>query len=125
MKDAAGLPASRAAISSIGIDYSGSAYADSNPDLSFKVAIRKASKAKVFAESALDQVSNVVLVGPSNVDITLPACLTLNATAAASAIFIQRQNITVAAGDHTHLTVSASGESLGGTATVSTLKLFR
>ena len=79
----------------------------------------------MFAESALDQVSNVVLVGPSNVDITLPACLTLNATAAAPAIFVQPHNITVAAGDYTHLAVSASGEGLGGTATGLTLKLFR
>jgi hypothetical protein len=87
VKDAVGLPASRAAISSIGVDYSGSAYADSSADGSFKVAIRKASKANVFAESALDQVSNVVSVGPSTVDITLPTCLTLNAAAVAPAIF--------------------------------------
>ena len=62
-------------LSSIGIDYSGSAYADSNPDLSFKVAIRKASKAKVFAGSALVQVSNVVLVGPSNVSLSGILCV--------------------------------------------------
>ena len=109
VKDAAGMPATRALVKSIGIDYSGSAGSYSNTDGSFKVAIRKASKATVFAESTLDQVSNLVSVGPSNVDITLTDCLTLNSTATAPAIFVQPQSVTLASGDLGYLIVSASG----------------
>jgi Carboxypeptidase regulatory-like domain/Immunoglobulin I-set domain len=112
VKDAAGLPPSAAVVSSTGIDYSGSADATTKADGSFRVAIRKASRAKVFAESSTGLNSDSVTVGPSNFDITLPTCLVLNAAAPAPTILTPPASISVPSGSYAYFLVSASGSKL-------------
>ena len=80
-KDANGQPVANAFVETNGIDYSGIAGAITAADGTFRVAIRKSSRAtlglfefdpQTFRLIAL---SNTVTVGPSAVDFTLPNCL--------------------------------------------------
>jgi hypothetical protein len=112
VKDAAGLPPTAAVVTSMGIDYSGSADAATKVDGSFRVAIRKASRAKVFAESSTGLISDSVTAGPSNFDIALPNCLVLNAAAPAPTILTPPESVSVPVGSYAFFLVSASGSKL-------------
>ena len=109
VNNAAGLPAKFAAVYSDGIDYSGGAISFSKADGSFQLAIRKASRAQIFAEVSVSQVSAALQVGPSTIDINLPTCLTLSNAALVPSILLQPRSSVVTAGDTAYFIVSASG----------------
>jgi hypothetical protein len=87
VNDINGKPLVAAEVSSIGIDYSGAASAETDAQGKFRVGIRKASRASIFAESG--NLSNTVVAGPSLVDITLPACLVIGGAPVAPTILEQ------------------------------------
>jgi hypothetical protein len=60
----------------------------------FRVAIRKSSRAQVFAEFN-GGYSNTVVVGPSEVDITLPECLVIDTAPVAPIILTPPESQTV------------------------------
>lgn len=79
--DATGKRLPDALVTSNGIDYSGSAVDWTDAEGRFRVAIRKGGLASVWAEDG--NTSNTVVVGPSQVDITLPTCLVISGAAQA------------------------------------------
>ncbi|MED5622165.1 immunoglobulin domain-containing protein [Ideonella sp. BN130291] len=103
----AGQRVQGARVVSQGIDYSGSAYDTTDDQGRFRVAIRKASRASVWAE--LDRNSNAVVVGPSNTDITLTDCLVLDTTPFAPTIVEPPVGTSAAQGTYAFFSVVASG----------------
>jgi hypothetical protein len=73
---ALGAPSTDAMVTTDGIDYSGSSSAVTDANGKFTVAMRKGGVANLYADAPGGE-SNVVVVGPSQVDIYLPACLVL------------------------------------------------
>lgn len=96
-----------ARVISEGIDYSGSAFDTTDAEGRFRVAIRKGGRASIWAE--LDRSSNTVLVGPSQVDITLPNCLVLDATPTPPTIVEPPAPTSATVGQPAFFSVVASG----------------
>jgi hypothetical protein len=107
VNDAAGKPLVDAEVSSVGIDYSGSARDTTNTEGKFRVAIRKAGRASIFADSG--NVSNTVVAGPSGVDITLPACLVVNGAPVAPTVLEQPTNVVTPPSGFAFFRVVATG----------------
>lgn len=81
VNDTAGKPVNLALVTATGLDYSGRAVDVTGDTGKFRVAIRKNSLAEIVATK--DPLSSTpITVGPSGVDITLPACLVLDAQTA-------------------------------------------
>ncbi|HEU4622477.1 MAG TPA: hypothetical protein VFS42_09645 [Burkholderiaceae bacterium] len=98
-------------VGSEGVDYIGRAGAITDAEGRFRVAIRRNGVARVFATS-LDGLreSNVVKVGPSATDITLPDCLTSSAAVARAPVIVSPPvNTTVEVGQTAFLYVAAAG----------------
>ncbi len=76
VKEASGALSAGATVTTDGIDYSGSSIGFTDTNGNFIVPIRKGGVADLYADTATG-LSNVVVVGPSDVDIYLPACLVL------------------------------------------------
>ena len=76
VKQANGSLAVDALVSTDGIDYSGSATATTDASGNFVVPIRMGGTASLYASDGSGS-SNVLVVGPSQVDIYLPACVVL------------------------------------------------
>jgi hypothetical protein len=76
VKDAAGSLSVGATVNTDGIDYSGASAGFTDANGNFTVPIRKGGTANLWADTATGT-SNLVIVGPSDVDIYLPACLVL------------------------------------------------
>ena len=106
--DKAAKPVVWADVQSVGLDYSGSAYAPTDAQGKFRVAIRKSSRAQVFAEFN-GGYSNTVVVGPSEVDITLPECLVIDTAPVAPIILTPPESQTVDDGTLTCFSVVANG----------------
>jgi hypothetical protein len=81
VKDANGQPVANLLVQTNGIDYSGSAFNSTAADGTFRVAIRLGGTATLSVSEfalpsfVLTPVTNVVNIGPSTVDFTLPNCL--------------------------------------------------
>lgn len=103
----AGQRVADARVISEGIDYSGSAFDTTDTEGRFRVAIRKGGRASIWAE--LDRSSNTVLVGPSQVDITLPNCLVLDTTPTPPTIVAQPLATSATVGQPAFFSVVASG----------------
>jgi len=110
LQDANGARVAGADVSSTGSDYSGSAGAITDTNGNFSVAMRKGGVAIISAELG-SRVSNGVRVGPSEVDITLPACLVFPAAGSGTppTIVQQPQSVTVFPGGYAFLRVEAIG----------------
>ena len=107
LEDAAGHRLPAYMVTSMGLDYSGSAWALTEPDGTFSVPIRKNGRATVWASG--DNDSNTVDVGPSSVDITLPRCLVIPDGQQAATIITSPVGQTLDYGDGLVLKVVASG----------------
>lgn len=105
--NAAGQRIADARVISEGMDYSGSAFDTTDAEGRFRVAIRKGGRASIWAE--LDRSSNTVLVGPSQVDITLPTCLVLDNTPTPPTIVDAPVATSATVGEPAFFTVVASG----------------
>lgn len=105
--DNSGKRLSGAMVTTSGIDYSGSAYDLSKTDGTFRVAIRKGGTASLWAE--LLNTSNTVVVGPSQVDITLPDCVVISGTALAPQVVQQPANFQAETGAAAYFSVVATG----------------
>jgi len=103
----AGQRVSGVLVQSEGLDYSGSAFTNTDDQGRFKVAIRKGGRASIWAE--LDRSSNAVVVGPSNTDITLTDCLVLDTTPVAPTIVEPPVATSVTEGMPAYFSVVASG----------------
>ena len=105
--DSSGKRLPGALVSTVGLDYAGSATAWSIADGSFRVAIRKGGVAQLWAE--LVNTSNTVVVGPSQVDITLPDCLVIGTAARAPVVVQAPANVLVDPGGFAYFDVVATG----------------
>lgn len=94
VQDTTGARVAGAEVDSYGSDYSGRNTVFSNATGDFAVGIRRGSIANIVAQLG-DRSSNSVRVGPSQVDIVLPACLVLSTAGAAPLIVEQPQSQTV------------------------------
>ena len=92
---------------STGIDYSGVGTAVLDAQGRFRVPLRRDGRASIRVEGANS--SNSVVVGPSSVDITLPACLVIASAVQAPTIIQQPQAFTAQAGGSAYFAVVASG----------------
>lgn len=113
VQDAAGARVAGAEVSSRGIDYSGAAVVSSNALGEFAVPIRKGSLASIVAQLG-DRSSSVVRVGPSQVDIVLPACLVLSTSQAPPQIIDQPRSQTVQVDTFASFRVEAIGSPVLG-----------
>lgn len=77
VQDAAGARVSGVSVRSDGIDYSGSASANTGVSGTFTVAMKKSAKATIAGSKGNGLLTNFLTAGPSATDITLPACLVL------------------------------------------------
>jgi hypothetical protein len=77
VQDAAGTRVSGVSVRSDGIDYSGSASANTGVSGTFTVAMKKSAKATIAGTKGNGLLTNFLTAGPSATDITLPACLVL------------------------------------------------
>jgi hypothetical protein len=103
LKDASGAPIANAVVKSNGIDYSNTSSATTSSTGTFKVLMKKNGKASIFAGNG----SNVVIAGPSAVDVTLPTCL-VTAQASAPIIVTQPVNESVAFGAYATFNVAST-----------------
>lgn len=94
--------------STAGIDYSGTASDITDDEGRFRVAIRKGGRANLWAELG-EATSNTVVVGPSQVDITLDTCLVLSAAPVAPVVVEAPLALTVETGGNAWFHVAASG----------------
>jgi hypothetical protein len=101
--NASGLPLD-ATVSATGIDYFGSARAQTSADGKFRVAARRNSQVEVRADSADDFASVAVTTGST--DLTLPACLVI--AAKVPVIVTQPVGLTLASGSFGGLSVVAN-----------------
>jgi hypothetical protein len=76
VQDGNGARVTNALVSATGVDYSGVSNTYTKADGTFVVPIRKNSLADIVASLGINE-SATVGVGPSGIDINLPACLTL------------------------------------------------
>lgn len=107
VNDTAGRPVSNATVQTTGVDYTGSAAARSDAQGRFRVAMRRAGVAKLWAEG-INQ-SNTVQVGPSTNDISLANCLVLSDELVAPEVVQGPRALTVEDGASASFTVVASG----------------
>jgi hypothetical protein len=92
---AGGVRARNRTVHTEGIDYTGTAYAWSNDNGEFRVAIRNGGRAVLSAQGGTESTVPVV-VGPSSADITLPQCLVERSTPpGAPSIVVQPADLTV------------------------------
>jgi len=110
VNDAAGKPVNLALVTATGLNYSGRSIDVTADTGKFRVAIRKSSLAEVVATSAALSTPPVV-VGPSDVDITLPACLVLDAQAVPT-ITTAPVDRTAVVGQQVYFSCSARGGDL-------------
>lgn len=108
VNDATGKPVANAQVRSVGIDYSGTARDETDADGKFSVAIRKNSRANIFADDFTNY-SNTIEVGPSSTDITLTTCLVISAAAVPPVIVTQPTDYTTDEGSPAYFYVTASG----------------
>jgi hypothetical protein len=84
VRDTSGQPVANVMVSADGLDYSGSDFDFTAADGTFRVAVRQGGTASVsgtewnFQTFAASRFTNVVNVGPSQVDVALPNCLVKN-----------------------------------------------
>lgn len=105
--DAAGKRVADAQVSTSGIDYSGTANDWTRADGTFRVAMRKGGRAYLWAE--LLNSSNTVVVGPSQVDITLPNCLVIGSASVAPQVVQPPADAQSDAGGSAYFSVVTSG----------------
>ncbi len=108
VQDALGARVPGADVDSYGSDYSGRNTVSTNATGDFAVAIRKGGIANIVAQFG-DRSSNPVRVGPSQVDIVLPACLVLSSAGAAPLIVHQPESQTTQVDSFAALRVEAIG----------------
>lgn len=106
--DETGRRLALAQVNTAGIDYSGTASDISDDQGRFRVALRKGGRANLWAELGANT-SNTVVVGPSQVDITLPECLVMRATPVAPVVVEAPQPMTVETGGFAWFHVAVSG----------------
>ncbi len=102
-----GQPVTSAIVTSVGIDYSGSATDAVDAQGNFRVGMRTGSKASIYAEGANN--SNTVVATSSQTDITLPACLVIGGAAVPPTIVEQPQAFAAQAGGSAFFRVVATG----------------
>lgn len=112
LRDLAGNPAPARTLRSVGIDYTGSATARSDAAGNFRVAFKKGGRASLVVDAPPGggAAPQAVALGPSESDVTLPACLQdRSATAVAPTILGQPQAQVANAGTQASFTVLADG----------------
>ncbi len=105
--DGSGKRLADALVTTSGIDYSGTANDWTKADGTFRVAMRKGGRAYLWAE--LTNSSNTVVVGPSQVDITLPNCLVIGSASVAPQVVQPPADAQADAGGSVYFSVVTSG----------------
>lgn len=108
VQDGAGARVQGVWVHSEGVDYSGGDIEPTNAQGDFRVGMRRGGKASIYGQTPATS-TNVVVAGPSQVDITLPACLVLAAGAQPPSIVVQPQSQGLPAGGFALFTVQAIG----------------